>query len=166
MKQPVAVARKASLVAMRSRPLLPRSDSSLSVIAHCIACKVVTASRDHGVMCRRFGSKVQARRRCLVSLLFLTAVERQGSRTCLCKCCRGSWEYPMCEISDDICPKGRTINAKLEYFNPLSSVKDRTACAIVEDAEKRGVLKQCCALSVDTAVLLFWPSPSRSSAAR
>ncbi|CAE7945210.1 cysK [Symbiodinium sp. KB8] len=36
---------------------------------------------------------------------------------------------------------GRTIYAKLEYFNPLSSVKDRTACAIVEDAEKRGLLK-------------------------
>lgn len=29
---------------------------------------------------------------------------------------------------------------KLEYFNPLSSVKDRIALAMVEDAEKRGVL--------------------------
>ena len=48
---------------------------------------------------------------------------------------------PCVKISDDICPKGRTIYAKLEYFNPLSSVKDRTACAIVEDAEKRGLLK-------------------------
>ena len=30
---------------------------------------------------------------------------------------------------------------KLEYFNPLGSVKDRVALAMVEDAERRGVLK-------------------------
>ena len=48
---------------------------------------------------------------------------------------------PCVEISDAICPNGRTIYAKLEYFSPLSSVKDRTACAIIEDAEKRGLLK-------------------------
>jgi cysteine synthase A len=30
---------------------------------------------------------------------------------------------------------------KLEYFNPLSSVKDRIAKAMVEDAEERGLLK-------------------------
>ncbi|MDR2142777.1 MAG: pyridoxal-phosphate dependent enzyme, partial [Treponema sp.] len=30
---------------------------------------------------------------------------------------------------------------KLEYFNPLSSVKDRIAKAMIEDAEARGVLK-------------------------
>ena len=48
---------------------------------------------------------------------------------------------PCVKISDAICPKGRTIYAKLEYFNPLSSVKDRLACAIIEDAEKTGKLK-------------------------
>jgi cysteine synthase A len=31
--------------------------------------------------------------------------------------------------------------AKLEYFNPLSSVKDRAALAMIDDAEARGVLK-------------------------
>lgn len=33
------------------------------------------------------------------------------------------------------------IIAKLEYFNPAGSVKDRIALAMVEDAEKKGVLK-------------------------
>jgi cysteine synthase A len=33
------------------------------------------------------------------------------------------------------------ILAKLEYFNPLGSVKDRIALAMIEDAEKKGVLK-------------------------
>lgn len=34
-----------------------------------------------------------------------------------------------------------TIIAKLEYFNPVGSVKDRIALAMIEDAEKRGLLK-------------------------
>lgn len=34
-----------------------------------------------------------------------------------------------------------TIIGKLEYFNPAGSVKDRIAKAMIEDAEKRGVLK-------------------------
>lgn len=34
-----------------------------------------------------------------------------------------------------------TILAKLEYFNPAGSVKDRVAKAMIDDAEKRGVLK-------------------------
>ena len=41
--------------------------------------------------------------------------------------------------------KGKGIEtpliAKLEYFNPGGSVKDRIALAMVEDAEKRGVIK-------------------------
>ena len=33
------------------------------------------------------------------------------------------------------------IFVKLEYFNPNQSVKDRIALSMIEDAEKRGVLK-------------------------
>jgi threonine synthase len=33
------------------------------------------------------------------------------------------------------------ILAKLEYFNPAGSVKDRIALAMINDAEARGVLK-------------------------
>ena len=35
-----------------------------------------------------------------------------------------------------------TILVKIESFNPLSSVKDRIGVAMIEDAEKRGILKQ------------------------
>ena len=40
-----------------------------------------------------------------------------------------------------MCPPGVELYAKCEYFNPLSSVKDRLALAIIDDAEKRGALK-------------------------
>lgn len=35
-----------------------------------------------------------------------------------------------------------SVLAKLEYFNPAGSVKDRIAKAMIEDAEQRGVLKE------------------------
>ena len=38
--------------------------------------------------------------------------------------------------------EGVELLAKLEYFNPAGSVKDRIALAMVEDAEKKGILKE------------------------
>ena len=38
-------------------------------------------------------------------------------------------------------PANQQIFVKVESFNPLSSVKDRLAIAIIEDAERRGALK-------------------------
>jgi cysteine synthase len=38
-------------------------------------------------------------------------------------------------------PKHVTLYVKCEFFNPLSSVKDRLAIAIIEDAERTGKLK-------------------------
>lgn len=38
--------------------------------------------------------------------------------------------------------KDATILAKLEYLNPAGSVKDRIALAMIEDAEKKGLLKE------------------------
>jgi cysteine synthase A len=40
-----------------------------------------------------------------------------------------------------LAPPGITIFVKCEFFNPASSVKDRLAIGIIEDAEARGVLK-------------------------
>ena len=34
------------------------------------------------------------------------------------------------------------ILAKLEYFNPAGSVKDRVAKAMIDDAEEKGLLKE------------------------
>jgi cysteine synthase A len=40
-----------------------------------------------------------------------------------------------------LAPAGITLYVKCEFFNPASSVKDRLALAIIEDAEKSGALK-------------------------
>ena len=40
-----------------------------------------------------------------------------------------------------LAPDHVTMYVKCEFFNPLSSVKDRLAFAIIEDAERRGTLK-------------------------
>lgn len=50
---------------------------------------------------------------------------------------------PLLELNNYSQDKGLTtpVLAKLEYFNPAGSVKDRIAKAIIEDAEKSGRLK-------------------------
>src|ERR1700687_424864 len=40
-----------------------------------------------------------------------------------------------------LAPRHVTMYVKCEFFNPLGSVKDRLAIAIIEDAERRGTLK-------------------------
>jgi len=41
-----------------------------------------------------------------------------------------------------LAPLGVDIYVKLESFNPMASVKDRLAIAIIDDAERRGMLKK------------------------
>lgn len=40
-----------------------------------------------------------------------------------------------------LAPEGVNLYAKLEAFNPMGSVKDRLALGVIEDAERRGLLK-------------------------
>ena len=48
---------------------------------------------------------------------------------------------PLVEISSKLNKSAARVLVKVEYFNPGGSVKDRIAFAMVEDAEKRGLLK-------------------------
>ena len=51
---------------------------------------------------------------------------------------------PLLKVGNYMKEKGiedAVILAKLEYFNPAGSVKDRIALSMVEDAEKKGILK-------------------------
>jgi len=49
---------------------------------------------------------------------------------------------PLVKINSFDIPQGVNIFAKLEYFNPGGSVKDRIGYWIIEKAEKKGVLKK------------------------
>ena len=42
---------------------------------------------------------------------------------------------------DKLAPKNINLYVKIEAFNPLGSVKDRLALGVIEDAERRGLLK-------------------------
>lgn len=50
---------------------------------------------------------------------------------------------PLVQLQRFAAARGLKANllAKVEYFNPASSVKDRIACAMLDDAEQRGLLK-------------------------
>lgn len=47
----------------------------------------------------------------------------------------------LCNIENELSLKAK-IFAKLEYFNPAGSVKDRVALKMIEDAEEKGILKK------------------------
>lgn len=49
-------------------------------------------------------------------------------------------DTPVVKINK-LAPDGVELFVKCEYFNPLSSVKDRLALAVIEDGEKSGKLK-------------------------
>ena len=48
---------------------------------------------------------------------------------------------PLVKLNNVIPSNGANIFAKLEFFNPGGSVKDRIALAMIEDAEKKGLIK-------------------------
>ena len=50
---------------------------------------------------------------------------------------------PLVQLQRFTAARGLKANllAKVEYFNPAGSVKDRIACAMLDDAEQRGLLK-------------------------
>ena len=47
----------------------------------------------------------------------------------------------LCNIENELGLKAKLF-AKLEYFNPAGSVKDRVALQMIEDAEEKGILKK------------------------
>jgi cysteine synthase A len=49
---------------------------------------------------------------------------------------------PLVKLNKVTAGLSATILLKCEFFNPLSSVKDRIGMAMIEDAEKRGILKK------------------------
>jgi cysteine synthase A len=49
---------------------------------------------------------------------------------------------PLVKLNKVTAGAGATILLKCEFFNPLGSVKDRIGMAMIEDAEKRGILKK------------------------
>jgi cysteine synthase A len=48
---------------------------------------------------------------------------------------------PLVKLNKVTADLNATIALKCEFFNPLGSVKDRIGAAMIEDAEKRGILK-------------------------
>ena len=54
---------------------------------------------------------------------------------------------PLVEVPKELHNTNNTILAKLEYFNQTHSLKDRIASYMIEDAEKKGLLKNVLVLS-------------------
>src|SRR5690606_39929859 len=49
---------------------------------------------------------------------------------------------PLVRINKLVGPDAGEVVAKLEFFNPAGSVKDRIALSMIEDAERKGILKK------------------------
>ncbi|HPA58219.1 MAG TPA: pyridoxal-phosphate dependent enzyme, partial [bacterium] len=58
---------------------------------------------------------------------------------------------PLVKLNSISRETGAEVIGKLEYFNPMSSVKDRIALAMIEDGEKRGVLNKNVAIVEPTS---------------
>ena len=69
---------------------------------------------------------------------------------------------PLVEVPKELHNTSNTLLAKLEYFNPTHSYKDRIAIAMIEDAEKKGLLKKGQLIveptSGNTGISLAWAS--------
>ena len=80
--------------------------------------------------------------RLLRSALSRTASSRGAGRGCLYEdVTEIIGNTPCVKLSEKLCPPGTTVFAKCEFLNPLSSVKDRLALAVIEEAEASGKLK-------------------------
>src|SRR5919199_2080549 len=55
---------------------------------------------------------------------------------------------PLIELNS-FAVKNVKLYAKLEWFNPFGSVKDRAALWMIRDAEKRGILKKHRSIIID-----------------
>ena len=51
-----------------------------------------------------------------------------------------TFNTPLVKLNRIVPPEHGTVLLKLEFFNPLSSVKDRIGRAMIEAAEKAGIL--------------------------
>ena len=69
---------------------------------------------------------------------------------------------PLVEIPKEVHKTNNTLLAKWEYFNPTHSLKDRIAIYMIEDAEKKGLIKKDTILveptSGNTGIALAWAS--------
>ena len=53
---------------------------------------------------------------------------------------RVNWHTPIVEITRFSLPKGVRLFAKLEFYNPGGSVKDRLGRELIEDALEKGLV--------------------------
>ena len=67
---------------------------------------------------------------------------------------------PLVEIPKELHKTNNTILAKLEYFNPTHSLKDRIATYMIEEAEQKGALTKDKIIieptSGNTGIALAW----------